>query len=206
MKCGIQKEGHMNALINILVSLIIALPLGAGISTATHITPQMAASGFFNGLANGKDMIVEQYIDNDYVNFIGNNNASNSDQARLQEALFTNFSYEVIDAGEKGTVAVLKLKVINTDFSDVQKKYEKAAYEYIMDNLYSEDIEDKRALSEKCIELYLFQLETAAESGSTVETEIFLPMIYNGAGGWHMEINDAIMKAILGNLTIPKVN
>ena len=62
----------------------------------------------------------------------------------------------------------------------------------IMDNLYSKDIEDKKMLSEKCLELYLSQLEEAVKSGATAETEIFLPMTYNGDGGWHMEINDKI--------------
>jgi hypothetical protein len=206
MKYGTKKEVFMNAITTILISIIVALPLSIGVGTAADITPEIAANGFFNGLSGGNEMVTEQYIDNDYVNFIGNNDAGSDHQERLLEALFANFSYEVTDRGEKGTVAVLKLRIKNTDFSGVQEKYEKAAHEYIMDNLYSKDIEDKKMLSEKCLELYLSQLEEAVKSGATAETEIFLPMTYNGDGGWHMEINDKIMKAILGNLTIPMVN
>ncbi len=102
----------------------VALPLSIGVSTATDITPQMAAGIFFDGLSGTEETIVEQYIDNDYVNFICNNDMDSTCRERLQDALFKNFSYEVTDKGEKRTVAVLKLKITNTDFSGVQEEYE----------------------------------------------------------------------------------
>ena len=122
---------------------------------------------------------------------------------RLEDALFRNFSYALTDERTKGDVAVVKVKVKNCDFSGIMDDYQKASYEYVTDNLYSEDVTNKEKLNKKCLDLYLDQIEKTAEKKPSYEADVFLPMEADGYGGWRILLNDETMKSILGELEIP---
>ena len=82
-------------------------------------------------------------------------------------------------------------------------KYRKESYEYVTNNLYSDDVIDKEKLNKKCIDIYLDQIEKTAEREPSFETDVFLPLEEDGYGGWRVILSDDIMKEMLGELEIP---
>ena len=109
---------------------------------------------------------------------------------------------ECINVVSKDDVAVAKVTVTCNDFSQVSAAYDKAAYEFIKSNLYTDEVADKTALNAKCLDLYVQQIE-AASSGETAETVIYLPMVDNGYYGWDVLLSDELMQTMLGGLQMP---
>lgn len=168
-----------------------------------EITPEEAADAFLADLSSGQTQTVQAYMDNSYVNFIENVKGTDEEMDRLEDAVFRNFSYEITDSAEKDDVAVVRLTVRNSDFSGVMKDYKKESYEYVTDNLYSDDVIDKEKLNKKCLDIYLDQIEKTAEGEPGFEADVFLPMEEDGYGGWRIILSDDTMKEVLGELEIP---
>ena len=47
------------------------------------------------------------------------------------------------------------------------------------------------------------EIEKAAQSGTVLETEVYIPMVDDGYYGWNILMTDELMKSVLGNLQIP---
>lgn len=184
---------------SILIPAIMQLNLVDMVSTS----PANAAADFMDGLKAGDSRVMEKHIDNEYVNFLVNAEGDEEVLNRMKEAVFRNFTYEIEEIGTKNDVAVARIAVKNSDFSKVDSKYEKAAYDYIMDNLYKDKISDKKKLSAKCLDIYVKQLEKAADEGATYETVVYVPMVDNGYYGWNIIVTDELMQDIMGNYIIP---
>ena len=167
------------------------------------VSPEDAATEFMEGLSAGNDQVVVKYMENDYVNLL-ENTGNDKTTDRLYKGLFRNFGYEITDSASKNDVAVVKMTVTNSDFSNVEEEFNEAAYQYITGNLYDEDVTNKKKLSKECLDIYLEQIEKTADKGKTKDTTIFLPMKSNGYYGWEVLVDDKIMKRILGGLKIPK--
>jgi len=193
----------MNGLIGTIVSVLIATAISGGASAMSESEPWEAADAFLRDLAGGEQQTVMMYMDNRYVNFLENVKGTDEEMDRMEEALFRNFSYEMIDSAAKGSVAVVEVKVRNCDFSGIMDDYQKASYQYVTDNLYSEDVVNKEKLNKKCLDLYLDQIEKTASGEPTYENVVYLPMEEDAYGGWRMILNDEIMQSILGELEIP---
>lgn len=167
------------------------------------VSPEDAATEFMEGLSAGNDQVVVKYMENDYVNLL-ENTGNDKTTDRLYKGLFRNFGYEITDSASKNDVAVVKMTVTNSDFSNVEEEFNEAAYQYITENLYDEDVTNKKKLSKECLDIYLEQIEKTADKGKTKDKTIFLPMKSNGYYGWEVLVDDKIMKRILGGLKIPK--
>ena len=176
----------------------------------SEVTPAEATEAFMAGISGGDKQITAGYADNSYVNFLTNVKGDSEDVKRLREAVFSGMDYEVLDTLESDGLAVAKVRVTNNDFSKVMDSYEKESYDFVMDNLYDEKIEDKDYLNEKCTEIYIEQLEKAAGTGASgdkagteaVEKILYIPMEDDGFYGWRIILNDKIMKAMTGNLEL----
>ena len=193
----------MSGIINTILSLLIAASISGGASAMSETEPWDAADAFFKNISGGDQQTVMMYMDNSYVNFLENVKGTDEEMDALEEAVFRNFSYEIIDSAEKNSVAVVKVRVRNCDFSGVMKKYKKKSYKYVTDNLYSDDVVDKEKLNKKCLDIYLDQIGETASGEPTFEADVFLPMEEDGYGGWRIILSDEIMKEILGELEIP---
>lgn len=187
-----------------IIAAFVAFMISGGVAGAVDMTPAEAVDDFMAGLTSGDKQVLEQYIDNDYVNYLVNIEGDEELIARMDKAIFQNLTYKETDKAEKKGVAVVELKVKTNDFSKVMDAYEKASYKYVMDNLYEDKVTDKKKLSAKCLDIYVEQIEKAAEKEPTLEKKIYLPMISDGYGGWKMVLNDKIMKALMGDLALPK--
>ena len=193
----------MNGLLGTIVSILIATAISGGSSAMSEVTPQEAADAFFHDRAGGDKQTSMMYMDNRYVNFLENVKGTEEEMDRMEEALFRNFSFEITDCASKNNVAVVRATVRNCDFSDIMDDYQKESYEYVTDNLYSDDVIDKEKLNKKCLDIYLDQIEKTAGEEPSYEADIFLPMEEDGYGGWRIILSDEIMKEVLGELEIP---
>ena len=152
--------------IRAIIAIIVALMLQSGMTGATQTTPAQEAQEFMQGMTSLQTETLNKYMGNQYVNFLVNVEGDDETVARMQKALLQNFTYEISDIEERDGFAVAKIPVSGNDFSEVMDAYEKEAYDYITGNLYEEEVTDREALSEKCLEIYVDELEKIAEDGN----------------------------------------
>ena len=193
----------MQHILKTVITLLISLLMQSGVVNLISTTPHDAVSDFMDGLKNRDSSVMEKYMDDSYVNFITNVQGDDTVVERMNEALFRNFSYKIEKIKTKDDVAVAKVSITSDDFSNVLSGYESASYEYITDNLQSDEIADKDYLNAKCLEIYVQQVEAAADSGTVLETVVYIPMIDDGYYGWNIIMTDDLMKTVLGNLQMP---
>ena len=91
----------------------------------SEIEPWDAADAFLQDLSAWDKQTTMTYMDNEYVNFLENVKGTDEEMDRLEEALFRNFSYELEECATKGEVAVVKVKVRNSDFRKIMDSYKK---------------------------------------------------------------------------------
>ena len=193
----------MQHILKTVITLLISLLMQSGVVNLISTTPHDAVSDFMDGLKNRDSSVMEKYMDDSYVNFITNVQGDDAVVERMNEALFRNFSYKIEKIKTKDDVAVAKVSITSGDFSNVLSGYESASYEYITDNLQSDEIADKDYLNAKCLEIYVQQVEAAADSGTVLETVVYIPMIDDGYYGWNIIMTNDLMKTVLGNLQMP---
>lgn len=193
----------MHYIIKIIAILIIPMIMHTSVFNMVSTTPDEAVNDFLEGLKTQESHTMNKYMDNAYVNFLNNVQGDEEVVARMNEALFDSFSYKVEKIKTKDDVAVARVVVTSGDFTNVMADYNAVSYQYVMDNLYTDQIADKEALNAQCLELYVQQIEKAADSGAVVETVVFVPMVDDGYYGWNIIMTDELMMSVLGNLQIP---
>ena len=194
----------MITLFRTIIAICIAISLQAGMSDATEVSPQQAATDCMNRIAAMQEESMDRYAGNSYVNFLMHLKGDKETTQRMRDAIRKNFDWKIEAVEERGNAAVAKVTVTQCDFSGVLKKYEKESYQYITDHLYDEDTVNKKKLNAKCLDIYVSQIEKVAKAGKTEEQTIYLPMRSNGYNGWNVELTDEAMQAIIGNLSLPK--
>lgn len=193
----------MQYILKIIVTVVISIAMQSSVVNMVSTTPDEAVTDFLDGLKTREAHVMEKYMDNSYVNFITNIEGDDAVVERMNVALFENFSYEIEEIATKNDVAVAKVILRSGDFSKVLDGYASASYSYITDNLYNDEIADKDKLNAKCLELYVQQIEKAAEGGAVTENVVFVPMVDDGYYGWNIIMTDDLMKSVLGNLQMP---
>lgn len=193
----------MYYIVKTIAAIIIPMIMHTGFFNLVSVTPDEAVQDFLQGLKTQESHVMDKYMDNAYVNFLNNVQGDEEVIDRMNEALFSSFSYEVEKVKQKDDVAVARVVVTSADFSGVLKAYDKASYKYVMKNLYTEEIGKKKYLSAQCLDIYVKQIEKAAQRGRTIETVVFVPMVDDGYYGWNIIMTDELMKSVLGNLEVP---
>lgn len=194
----------MGAILNLIFSVIIAMSMHSSTMEATQVDPQQVADECMNGIKTLQEETLDRYAGNTYVNFIVNLEGDDETVARMQEALLKNFDYRIEAVKQRDDLAVAKITVTQCDFSKVLKKYKKRSYDYVTEHLYDENITDKDWLNEKCLDIYVSQIEKVAKAGKTHEETIYLPLTSDGYNGWNAILEDDNMKTIIGDLSIPE--
>ena len=194
----------MPYIVKTIITALIAIFMQTSVINMATTTPAEAADDFLKALKaqDGKEM--ERYMDNAYVNFLCNAEGDEKMLGKMSDAIFDNFEYEIEIVKQKNKAAVAKVMIKSNDFSKVMDKYKKESYDYIMENLYEKEIGDKEALNAKCLELYVAEIEKAAESDKRIEREVFVPMTDNGYYGWNIIVTDEFMESVLGGLEVPE--
>ncbi len=193
----------MYFVMKIIATVVISVMMQAGTESIVATTPREAVLDFMEGLENRDTYVMEKYMDDSYVNFITNVQGDEAVVERMNDALFSGFTYKIEDMAVKNDVAVAKVTITSCDFSGVLDAYNTVSYQYVVDNLYTDEIADKDWLNAQCLELYVEQVEEAAAVGATIETTVFIPMVDDGFYGWNIIMTDGLMSSVLGNLQIP---
>lgn len=193
----------MGIMIKGILSIIITAVMQLSVINMVESTPEDAVRDFFDGLGTGDSKVTERYMENEYVNTLINVKADEKTADRMYRALFRNFTYDIEDVAVKDDLAVAKVAITCNDFTKVRKNYDKASYNYVVDNLYKDRMADKSWLSSKCFSIYVKQIEKAAEKEPD-ETVIYVPLEDNGSYGWNIILDDEMMKTILGGLKFPE--
>lgn len=193
----------MYFVMKIIATVVISVMMQAGTESIVATTPREAVADFMEGLENRDTYVMEKYMDDSYVNFITNVQGDEAVVERMNDALFSGFTYKIEDMAVKNDVAVAKVTITSCDFSGVLDAYNTISYQYVVDNLYTDEIADKDWLNAQCLELYVEQVEEAAAVGATMETTVFIPMVDDGFYGWNIIMTDGLMSSVLGNLQIP---
>lgn len=193
----------MYFVMKIIATVVISVMMQAGTESIVATTPREAVLDFMEGLENRDTYVMEKYMDDSYVNFITNVQGDEAVVERMNDALFSGFTYKIEDMALKNDVAVAKVTITSCDFSGVLDAYNTVSYQYVVDNLYTDEIADKDWLNAQCLELYVEQVEEAAAVGATMETTVFIPMVDDGFYGWNIIMTDGLMSSVLGNLQIP---
>ncbi|MEE0746583.1 hypothetical protein [Gallibacter sp. Marseille-QA0791] len=193
----------MYFVMKIIATVVISVMMQAGTESIVATTPREAVVDFMEGLENRDTYVMEKYMDDSYVNFITNVQGDEAVVERMNDALFSGFTYKIEDMAVKNDVAVAKVTITSCDFSGVLDAYNTVSYQYVVDNLYTDEIADKDWLNAQCLELYVEQVEEAAAVGATMETTVFIPMVDDGFYGWNIIMTDGLMSSVLGNLQIP---
>lgn len=184
------------------IALMIIFALCGCSLTLTE--PKEIVNDFFDGLkTKNKDTLV-LYIENEDINMLLNSKGSEEDLNKIYDSIFRNFSYKVLSTKKNAdeTKATVTAEVTNVDFSQVLKKYQKKAYNYMQDNLYSGDL-SKKKLNAKCLSIFANQVEKASESTETQTREIAISLTKNDNYSWDMELTEEMMEIIMGGLIIP---
>lgn len=191
--------GIVKGILGIMIPLVMQL----GVINMVETTPDAAVKDFLDGLRTGSSKVTERYMENEYVNTLINVKGDEETVDRMYGALFRNFEYTIDDVAEKDDLAVAKVSIKCNDFTKVRKAYDKASCKYVTEHLYDEKIADKSWLNDKCFEIYVKQIENAADKEPS-ETVIYMPLEDNGSYGWNVIIDDELMKTILGGLKFPE--
>ncbi|MBQ3521187.1 MAG: hypothetical protein IJA50_04725 [Firmicutes bacterium] len=194
----------MPYIVKTIITALIAIFMQTSVINTATTTPAEAADVFLKALKAQDSKEMERYMDNAYVNFLCNAEGDEKMLGKMSDAIFDNFEYEIEIVKQKNKSAVAKVMIKSNDFSKVMDKYKKESYDYIMENLYEKEIGDKEALNAKCLELYVAEIEKAAESDKRIEREVFVPMTDNGYYGWNIIVTDEFMESVLGGLEVPE--
>ena len=194
----------MHFIFKVILKTMIPLLMQLGVINMVSSTPQQAVDTMMDGLKTGNQQELERYMDNTYVNLLVNLQGDEEVVDRMYAALFQNFDYRIEEIAQKNNVAVARVSIERNDFHKVLKAYDKSSYQYIVKNLYKEEIGDKEKLNAKCLDLYVKEIEKASEK-DTEEEVIFIPLVDNGSYGWNVLLSAEIMKEILGDLALPEL-
>ena len=96
----------MYFVMKIIATVVISVMMQAGTESIVATTPREAVLDFMEGLENRDTYVMEKYMDDSYVNFITNVQGDEAVVERMNDALFSGFTYKIEDMAVKNDVAV----------------------------------------------------------------------------------------------------
>ncbi len=194
----------MQAIIHWILSLMIVTSMQAGLTDATAVPPQQEVEEFMAAVSSAQVKQLDRYAGNSYVNFVAHLQGDKAIVKRMRRTLIRDLPYEIRGTEERDGVAVVRVDIRQHDYSKALKKYRKDSYAYLTDHLYDEDIVDKAVLNDRCLDIYVSEIEKIAKAGKRKDHSLYFVLKDNGYNGWKLQVDDDNMKKILGNLSIPE--
>ena len=182
----------------IYIFLILLITLSA--AGCARQSPEEEVRLFLDGIkTKNKDFLI-RYTDNEYVNIFLHSTGGDQEAAgRISENLLRNFSYEILSSSETDSGAVVRVKITNSDFTDVLKNYEKRSSEYIKKNMYTKKIE-KENLEAALLVIFSDETEAAASGEERKESTVDIVLTENNINGYDIVIENMLVNAVTGGL------
>lgn len=170
----------------------------------TLTEPKEVVNDFFKGLKTKNEDVLILYTENEDINMLLHSKGKQADLNKMYDSIFKNFSYKILstEKNEEETQATVTAEVSNVDFRKVLKNYQKRAYNYMQDNLYSGNL-SKKKLNAKCLSIFANQTEKASESTKLQTETITINLTKNDNYSWDMQLTEEMMEIIMGGLIIP---
>lgn len=186
----------------VLVLTVAILALFGCSLTLTE--PKEVVNDFFQGLKTKNEDVLILYTDNEDINMLLHSRGDEEELNRIYESIFRNFSYKILSTEKKKeeTEATVTAEVSNVDFSKVLNNYQKRAYNYMQNNLYSGNL-SKKKLNAKCLSIFANQTEKASQSTEVRTETITINLTKNDNYSWDMQLTEEMMEIIMGGLIIP---
>ena len=189
-----------------LISGFITIFLVIGLCSCnfTFTEPEEVVNDFFQSLKTKNEDVLILYTKNEDINMLLHSTGNKKDLDLMYKSLFQNYSYKIVSVtkNEEETEAEAKVEVTNADFSKVLEKYQKKAYQYMEDNLYSGNM-SKKELNKKCMNIFANQVKDASKNKETKTATLTVQLKKNDNYSWNMKLTEEMMEKIMGGLIIP---
>jgi len=189
------------------VAALIALIMAASLCgcNVTIGTPEGTVDEFFDALKNKDADVLILYTDNNDINTLLNNTIDEEYMQNIYGDLMRNLSWTItsVKENEEQTEAVVTVEVSNADFSGTLKQYKAAAIDYMMDNLYKEEV-TKKVMQEECMNIFAAQVNNTSEKGDDLVTKtVEINLSKNDSHTWDMAVTKELTKAAIGGMKWP---
>ncbi len=190
------------------VAALIALIMAASLCgcNVTIGSPESTVDDFFNALKNKDADVLILYTDNNDINTLLNNNIDEEYMRNIYGDLMRNLSWEItsVKENEEQTEAVVTVEVTNSDFSKTLKQYKAAAVDYMMDNLYKDEV-TKKVMKKECMNIFAAQVNGTSENQDNLATKtVEISLVKNDNYTWDMTVTKELTKAAIGGMKWPQ--
>lgn len=168
-------------------------------------SPEGTVDGFLRAVKDCDSEGLAMYMDSNDINTLLNNNLDEENAKAICTNLMRNLSWEIIsvEENEDQSEATVTVAVTNSDFSKVLKVYKKEAVEYMLYNVYNDEV-TKDVMRQECENIFAQQIKTASEKTDNLVTEeIEVKLVKNESYTWDMEVTKELTKSALGGLKWP---
>lgn len=196
-----------------IIAIVMILAAASGLwgcsmkdftQTLTITDPEQVTEAFFEGLKKKDTDTLILYTQNEDINMLLHSAGNKEDLDLIYNSLFKNFTYKIdsVEKNQAETAATAQVQVCNSDFSGVLKEYNKEAYSYMEDNLYTGK-NSKKSLNKKCLSIFAKQVEKASQAAPGEPQTLTVKLTKNDNYSWDMELTEEMMEIIMGGLIIP---
>ena len=186
-----------------LIALIMAASLcGCNVSIDS---PEGTVDEFFNALKDKDAEVLILYTDNNDINTLLNNTIEDEYMGNIYGDLMRNLSWQItsVEENEDQTEAVVTVAVTNSDFSKTLQQYKNDAVDYMMDNLYKDEV-TKKVMKNECMNIFAAHInDTSEKKDNHVTKEVEVKLTKNDSYTWDMEVTKDLTKAALGGMKWP---
>ena len=182
----------------IYIFLILLVTLSA--AGCARQSPEEEVRLFLDGIKTKNKDFLMRYTDNEYINILLHSTGGDQQAAdRIFENILRNLSYEILSSSENDNGMVVQVKIINADFTDVLKNYEKKSSGYIKENMYTNKIE-KENLEAALLVIFTEETEAAASGEMRKESTVDIVLTKNDINGYDIVIENTLVNAVTGGL------
>jgi len=193
----------MKKIITIILSIIMAA--GCCACSVSVDSPEGMVDQFLGAVKGCDKKELAMYMDNVDINTLINNNLDEKIAKEIYGDIMRNLSWEItsVEENEDQTAATVTVSITNADFSGVLKAYKKEAVDYMLHNVYNDEV-TKDVMRKECQEIFAQQIKNASEKNDDLITEeIRIELTKNESYTWDMEITKELTKAAIGGLKWP---
>ena len=190
-----------------IITLIISIVMAAGCCACSVSvdSPEGVVDGFFNAVKDCDKEALAMYMDNGDINTLTNNNLDEKIAKEIYGDIMDNLSWEItsVKENEEQTAATVTVSITNADFSGVLKAYKKEAVDYMLYNVYNDEV-TKDVMRQECQNIFAQQIKNASEkTDNLVTAEVEVNLTKNESYTWDMEVTKEMTKAAVGGLKWP---
>lgn len=190
-----------------IITIILSIMMAAGFCACSVSvdTPEGIVEDMLKAMKSLDNEELAMYMGNNDINTLINNNLDEKTAEEIGKDIMQNLSWEIVSVqtNEEQTSSVVTVAISNADFSGTLKAYKAEAVEYMLYNLYNDEV-TKEVMTSECQQIFAQQIKNASDKKDNImTTEVQIQLSKNEDYGWDMEVTKELTKAIIGGLQWP---